>query len=147
MKVLKFGGSSLATPDNVRRAIAIVERAAKESPVRSVVTRSVVTAVVVSAFGGVTDDLEAAAGAAARHDEGYRESCAALRARHLDAARELAGGSAGDLAATIEERFGDVSELGDRLKAKCARSPFYGMGSAKDVVDDVVIDRAGRHCE
>ena len=53
----------------------------------------------------------AATGAAARHDEGYRESCAALRARHLDAARELAGGSAGDLAAAIEERFGDLGDL------------------------------------
>ena len=90
MKILKFGGSSLATPDNVRRAIAIVDRAAKESPVRSVVT-----AVVVSAFGGVTDDLDAAAAAAARHDAGYREaaprSAPATSTRSASSPRRAAG--------------------------------------------------------
>ena len=47
MKVLKFGGSSLATPATVRAAAAIVLSARKAEPV----------VVVVSAFQGVTNQL------------------------------------------------------------------------------------------
>ena len=47
MKVLKFGGSSLATAERVHKVVEIVESATVDGPV----------AVVVSAFGGVTDDL------------------------------------------------------------------------------------------
>ncbi len=80
VKILKFGGSSLATPDRVRSVARIVGEARAEGPL----------AVVVSAFGGVTDALIAAADSASRHDEEYQEQWQALRKRHLDAVRELA---------------------------------------------------------
>jgi bifunctional aspartokinase / homoserine dehydrogenase 1 len=47
MKVLKFGGSSIATPERLAVVLDIIRQAEKETQI----------AVVVSAFGGVTDQL------------------------------------------------------------------------------------------
>ena len=47
MKLLKFGGSSISTPDRVKAVIEIVDASQKEQPI----------AVVFSAFGGITDQL------------------------------------------------------------------------------------------
>jgi bifunctional aspartokinase / homoserine dehydrogenase 1 len=47
MKVLKFGGSSIATPERLGNVLKLIKQAEAESPI----------AVVVSAFGGVTDQL------------------------------------------------------------------------------------------
>jgi aspartokinase/homoserine dehydrogenase 1 len=54
MKVLKFGGSSVANSENIKKVLAIVANASKEQKV----------AVVVSAFGKTTDNLLAAANTA-----------------------------------------------------------------------------------
>ena len=54
MKVLKFGGSSVANSENIKKVLAIVAIASKEQKV----------AVVVSAFGKTTDNLLAAANSA-----------------------------------------------------------------------------------
>ena len=54
MKVLKFGGSSVANSENIKKVLAIVANASKEQKV----------AVVVSAFGKTTDNLLAAANSA-----------------------------------------------------------------------------------
>lgn len=77
MKVLKFGGSSVASPEAIARTQAIVREAG--TPV----------CVVVSALGGVTDLLLEAAGAASRQDEGWRSLLQAIEARHLEAVRGL----------------------------------------------------------
>lgn len=47
LKVLKFGGTSLATPERIERAVSVVRRALQHAPI----------SVVVSAFGGVTNAL------------------------------------------------------------------------------------------
>jgi bifunctional aspartokinase / homoserine dehydrogenase 1 len=78
MKILKFGGSSLASAERISAVAEIVKE--------SLVTDRI--AVVVSAMGGVTDALvtigrEAASG----HD--YRPRLEELRARHQEAAAEL----------------------------------------------------------
>lgn len=79
MEVLKFGGSSVATPDNIRLVASIV----KKSNIRSL------TIVVVSAFGGVTDVLLNAAQHASKKDEAYRDLLKMIEDRHLDAVKEL----------------------------------------------------------
>ena len=99
--VLKFGGTSVATPDAIRRMIEIVRAARSQGP----------SLVVVSAFGGVTNQLIAAAEAAAQRDEGYREQLAGLAERHLAAARGLAPEEETTLAATLRSRFGDLGDL------------------------------------
>jgi aspartate kinase len=84
MLVQKFGGTSVADPDAIRRLIEIVRQAqAREG-----------TAVVVSAMSGVTDALLGIAARAGQGDE--TEALAAvepLRDRHLQAAAALAPGA------------------------------------------------------
>jgi len=79
MQVLKFGGSSVATADNIQRVLDLAQAAARQAP----------TVVVVSALGGVTDQLIAAGRRAAAHDDTYRPLLRELEQRHLEAARGL----------------------------------------------------------
>jgi aspartokinase/homoserine dehydrogenase 1 len=79
MQVLKFGGSSVANAANINRCIAIIRRASGKDK----------TIVVVSALGGITDQLLHCATAASSGDETYRESLKAIEQRHLDSVREL----------------------------------------------------------
>lgn len=78
MKVLKFGGSSVATPDRIRSVIEIVRPRLSE-PV----------ALVFSAFGGVTDLLIKAGSEALASDDAYRETLASIEKRHIEAAQQL----------------------------------------------------------
>ncbi|MCP4200979.1 MAG: aspartate kinase, partial [bacterium] len=80
MRVLKFGGSSLATADRIVRVAEIVRSARAEDEV----------AVVVSALGGVTDGLGEAAESARRQSEDVAGRVAELEQRHLETARAVA---------------------------------------------------------
>ena len=60
-RVLKFGGSSLATPDRIRDVARIIMESLNGGPV----------VVVVSAFQGVTDDLLECARLAQRQDNQF----------------------------------------------------------------------------
>ena len=77
MKVLKFGGSSVANAVNIRKVVSIV---------RNNNDRQIV---VVSALGGVTDLLIKAGTLAEKSDESYKETLQQLEDKHLDAARAL----------------------------------------------------------
>ncbi|SNC76755.1 aspartate kinase [Hymenobacter gelipurpurascens] len=79
MQVLKFGGSSVATADNMQRVLALAETAAQRTT----------TVVVVSALGGVTDALIEAGRRAAAGDAHYREQLRHLEERHLEMVRGL----------------------------------------------------------
>jgi len=70
MNVLKFGGTSVGTAENLRHVKAIVEK--RREPV----------VIVVSALGGLTDKLIAMAGDAARNGRPDAEGLAAVRERH-----------------------------------------------------------------
>jgi bifunctional aspartokinase / homoserine dehydrogenase 1 len=80
MKVLKFGGSSVAKPERIRSVIEIVKPYLKDKP-----------AIVFSAFGGVTDTLIALSTAALNGKSEYKDELKELETRHLDAVRELVG--------------------------------------------------------
>ena len=85
MRVLKFGGSSLATPDRIRTVSRIVvDEARKESVV-----------LVVSAFQGVTNQLLEAAHLAERGDAAAERAYEKLAARHRTAVRTLIGSRRG----------------------------------------------------
>ncbi len=79
MKILKFGGSSLATPAIVRTVAEIVLEARRTEPV----------AVVVSAFQGVTNQLLESARLAEQGDDAYRAVFEALARRHRAAVSAL----------------------------------------------------------
>jgi bifunctional aspartokinase / homoserine dehydrogenase 1 len=79
MKVLKFGGSSLATPDRLRVVGGIVLDAARRDPV----------VVVVSAFQGITDQLLSCARLAEAGDPGCEAAFDRIAKRHRVAVQEL----------------------------------------------------------
>ena len=80
--VAKFGGTSVATPERMRRVVDLVMEDAREGPeMRRVV--------VTSALGGVTDRLLGALRLAEAHDGGYRDVLQEVARRHEDALRDL----------------------------------------------------------
>ena len=78
-RVLKFGGTSLGSPDAIRRASAIIREAAQRGAI----------AVVVSAFSGVTDQLLCCARWAEKQNPELRQELRRLRMRHFETARKL----------------------------------------------------------
>ena len=96
MVVQKFGGTSVADPDAIRRLIEIVRTARTRDGAGP--------AVVVSAMSGVTDALlKVAADASAAKADDALAGVAKIRDRHLAAARDLAPGDAA-LQAQINEQ-------------------------------------------
>jgi len=79
MKVFKFGGTSVGTPQTIQTLIGIVKKALLDDRL----------VVVVSAFGGVTDQLIEAGKRAEKGNENYKEIIHALEKRHIDAVKEL----------------------------------------------------------
>ncbi len=79
MKVLKFGGTSVANAQNIKLVLDIVSNKAKEEKL----------IVVVSAFSKVTDLLQIASQKAAAGDESFKDILADIEKKHLDALKEL----------------------------------------------------------
>jgi aspartokinase/homoserine dehydrogenase 1 len=79
MQVLKFGGTSVASAENINKVVEIVSATVKKEP----------AVVVVSALGGVTDLLLGAATLAAAGDDAYREKLTVVEQRHLEAVKQL----------------------------------------------------------
>ncbi len=80
MQVLKFGGSSVANANNITSVISILQQS---------VEKDSKTVIVLSAFGGATDDLLEAASLASRGDVSYKEKLQSIEHRHLCTVREL----------------------------------------------------------
>ncbi|RMF31226.1 MAG: bifunctional aspartate kinase/homoserine dehydrogenase I, partial [Bacteroidetes bacterium] len=80
MKVLKFGGSSVATPERIQNIIEIL---------KSYYQRGDRFAVVFSAFGGVTDALIEMSRRASKGEECYQSLFHEFSERHQEAVRKL----------------------------------------------------------
>ena len=78
MKVLKFGGTSIASPEYIHQVKTIVQKQGTAK-----------TAVVVSAFGGITDLLLRTSKQAAQQDVAYKVGLQAIEDRHLNTIRAL----------------------------------------------------------
>ncbi len=78
MKVLKFGGTSVAKAENIRKVKNIIAK-----------TKGAKLAIVVSAFGGITDLLLKAAEKASQQDDSYSKFVDEIESRHLEAIKEL----------------------------------------------------------
>jgi aspartokinase/homoserine dehydrogenase 1 len=98
MKVMKFGGSSLADSERIRSVAAIIREEMRHDPV----------AVVLSAMKGVTDSLISAARSAELGDRGYREAVESLRRRHIGTVEEL-------IASDQPERDGALTSIDDLI--------------------------------
>jgi len=78
MKILKFGGTSVANAKHIAKVKTIVANCKDDK-----------IAVVVSAFGGITDLLLKAAELAAQQDSSYIKLVNDIEARHLTTIKEL----------------------------------------------------------
>ncbi len=109
---MKFGGSSLATPDHIRRVGRMVLDAAAAGPI----------ALVVSAFQGVTNELLACARLAERRDAACEQRFEQLAVRHRAAVGELLGANqACRTRAVVDQHLGELENVlhGIRLLAHC----------------------------
>ncbi len=79
MKVLKFGGTSVANAENIKLVLDIIINKSKEDKL----------VVVVSALSKVTDLLQLASIKAASNDESFKDIVAEIEKKHLDTLKEL----------------------------------------------------------
>jgi len=112
MRVLKFGGSSLATPDRIRDVGRIVRNTVNGSP----------AVIVVSAFQGVTNQLLECARLAERRDPEHEQAYDTIAARHRSAVDNLLGRHQGRrIRALVDEQLGELRDAlhGIRLLGQC----------------------------
>lgn len=79
MNVLKFGGSSVANPQNIEKVVQIIANASVNSPL----------IVVVSAFGKTTNKLIASAEQAAQNNANYLENYKEVELVHFEVIEKL----------------------------------------------------------
>lgn len=111
MKVLKFGGTSVGSVESIRQIQHIIEQQSDDC------------VVVVSALGGITDQLLKAAKLALQADETYMEIYQAIRQRHLDMANSLI-----DNTTTRQMLCHELEGILDEL-----RSILFGVHLIKDL--------------
>ena len=79
MKVLKFGGSSVSTPERIKSVIEISKTYVAREPI----------ALVFSAFGGITDLLIRLSELALAGNKSYLDQLEQIEKRHLEVVRGL----------------------------------------------------------
>jgi aspartokinase/homoserine dehydrogenase 1 len=91
MKVLKFGGTSVGSAENINKVIKIVRNSSKEDNV----------AVVVSAIGGITDKLLDAANKAVDKDGSYKDAFEQIKKIHIEIVDKLISGDSHSVVSEI----------------------------------------------
>lgn len=79
MRVLKFGGTSVANAQNIKLVLDITNQKSQNEQI----------VVVVSALSKVTDMLQLAAAKAAANDDSFKEIITEIEKKHLDTLKEL----------------------------------------------------------
>jgi aspartokinase/homoserine dehydrogenase 1 len=132
VKVLKFGGSSVATGESIEAVLSILEKAAKNDQL----------AVVVSALGGVTDLLQQGGIQAAEGDPDYRQTFDELCSRHLDTARSL--GLDDQSLRELNSRLSVVGQLlnGIYLLQECSDRTQDKLMSRGELLSSFIVARA-----
>lgn len=103
MIVLKFGGSSVKNAERIQAVNSIIQQYGKDHKR---------IAVVVSAFGGITDQLIQTGKLAAQQDEQYIENFTEIYNRHADAINELiAEENQTDLKAYLKQKAENLQSL------------------------------------
>lgn len=102
MKVLKFGGTSVAHAGNIAKVESIIKKASEKNKI----------VVVISALHGVTDQLIHAAESAADQNKHYIETLKELEERHLELVKELLPIFAqSSLLSFVKKHFNDIEDL------------------------------------
>jgi aspartokinase/homoserine dehydrogenase 1 len=97
MKVLKFGGTSVGSPDRIRGVKKIIESQTSDC------------VVIVSAFQGITDELKHTSELACAQDNEFKTHLARITARHTEFANQLSENeNAGSVMIAIDKIFKDL---------------------------------------
>ena len=143
MKVLKFGGSSVANAENIFKVIDIVKAEAKLDD----------TIVVVSALGGITDLLLGAAKLAAEGNSSYKEMIGIIEQRHRETAFALladhsaeVNGLINDTCAELEKICSGVNMLQELTPKTMDRVASYGELLSSTIIHKA-IEKSGGNIE
>jgi len=102
MKVLKFGGSSVGSAENIEKVVEIVGKAIETDD----------CAVVLSAMQGTTDGLIDVAKTAESGDDGFRSKIREIESKHKTATRQLLGENSQDgVFDFIENRINELKSI------------------------------------
>jgi len=101
MKILKFGGSSVANTERIQNVLKLVSENSKQEKI----------AVVVSAFQGVTDQLIEIGKKASSGDASYLEGLSALKDRHQRTIQELIPDKSAEFQKDIDSRFKELEDV------------------------------------
>lgn len=146
-EVYKFGGTSVATAERIQRVVSLVQAERDD----------VVRVVVVSALGGVTDQLIRAIDEALARTGEHEKLLDTIRARHDEAVERLVlPGERDELEEELEARWRELGELlhgvyllrectlrtrdaiigmGERLSAPIAAAAFRAAGTDAEALD------------
>ena len=106
MNVLKFGGTSVGSVENIKKVIEIVKSSSENDQV----------AVVVSAVGGITDKLMRASQKAIENDLNYKNDFNKLKEQHIEIMEGLLSGSTlTDTKDVILEKLSELERLLDGI--------------------------------
>lgn len=101
MQILKFGGTSVANAENIRKVKDIIQ-----------LKKGAKTVVIVSALGGVTDELLKCGSLAANGDSSYKENLQKLTERHLTATKELLPlNNQSSVLSFVMQQFNEVEDI------------------------------------
>src|SRR5262245_2020366 len=132
MRVLKFGGSSVATPARIRDVGRILRSTVNGSP----------AVVVVSAFQGVTNQLLDCARLAERRDPSHEQAYETIATRHRAAVDELLGPQQGRrLHALVDAQLLELRDAlhGVRLLGHCAPAALDVVASFGERLSALII--------
>ena len=101
MKVLKFGGSSVANSQHISQVIKIIRKTATNSKV----------VVVVSAFGKTTNKLIASANYAAENQSNYLNLFQEVKAHYFNVIEDLISDRKETIKSNVENLFGQLKTL------------------------------------
>jgi bifunctional aspartokinase / homoserine dehydrogenase 1 len=101
MKILKFGGSSVANAERIQKVLKLVSENSKQERI----------AVVVSAFQGVTDQLIEIGKKASNGDASYLEGLSALKDRHQGTIQGLIPDKSAEFQKEIDSRFKELEDV------------------------------------
>ncbi len=102
MKILKFGGTSVGNPKNIRQVARIIHNEQQSEADISV---------VVSAFTGVTNDLIRLSDLCRNRDQKYKIILSACEERHIDTVKELIPDSPETVRNQVKKSFDELREI------------------------------------
>jgi aspartokinase/homoserine dehydrogenase 1 len=128
MRVLKFGGTSVGNTAAIRQMGEIIRKSAEEDQI----------VVVVSAVGGVTNQLIALADQAAQRNRGYETSLNKLKDLHSGIFRELTGREDNGFIDKLFTQLGEMCKGIFLLKELTPRTSDYIQSSGERLSSHIV---------